>query len=176
MNKIIDSIEAGFNRFLRFLISLVATSIGFFAILIPINLLLIKQEWGALSWLNESIEYALYIGIFIGAPWVLQQGAHVKVDVFISMLPRRAAVRMERLLDVLGAALCAILCFYGSRATMMEFVDGTLPDKDLRIANWIMLSFFALSFFLLTMEFLFRLRRAGAIVEEEAANTTKAAF
>ncbi len=176
MNQIVDSIEAGFNRFLRFLISLVAASIGLFAIFIPINLLLIKQGWGALWWLNESIEYALFIGVFIGAPWVLQQGAHVRVDVFISLLPHKAAVAMERVLDLVGAALCAVLCFYGTRATMMEFVDGTLPDKDLRIANWYMLAFFALSFFLLTLEFLFRLRRAGAIVDEDAANPTKAAF
>lgn len=176
MNKIIDTIEAGYNRFLRFLISLVAISIGLFAVLIPINLLLIKQQWGALWWLNESIEYALYVGVFIGAPWVLQQGAHVRVDVFISLLPRRAAVQMERLLDLIGAALCCVLCFYGTRAAMMEFVDGTLPDKDLRIANWYMMAFFALSFFLLALEFLFRLRRARAIVDEEAANTTKAAF
>ncbi|MCP5089067.1 MAG: TRAP transporter small permease subunit [Rhodobacteraceae bacterium] len=176
MNSLIDSIEVGFNRFLRFLISLVAASIGLFAIFIPINLLLIKQQWGALWWLNESIEYALYVGVFIGAPWVLQQGAHVRVDVFVSLLPHRAAVQMERVLDLLGALLCTILCFYGTRATIMEFVDGTLPDKDLRIANWYMLAFFALSFLLLTLEFLFRLRRAGAIVDEEAANPTKAAF
>ncbi len=176
MAKFIDSVESGYNRFLRFLMALVAASIGFFAILIPLNLLLIKSHTGSIWWLNEAIEYALYVGVFFGAPWVLQQGAHVRVDVIASALPQNIAVQLERLLDAFGASLCAALCFYGLRAALWEFEDGTLPDKDLRIANWYMLAVFSFSFFLLVLEFLFRIRRARSIVEKEASNHTKSAF
>ncbi|MFQ5439483.1 MAG: TRAP transporter small permease [Paracoccaceae bacterium] len=176
MKKSIDRIETWYNWFLKFLISLVAGSIGLFAIFIPFNLLLVKQHWGSIWWLNEAIEYALYVGVFIGAPWVLQQGAHVRVDVFISALPRRAAIWLERLLNIIGAGLCALLTFYGTRASMWEYADGTLPDKDLRIANWYMLAVFAISFFLLTMEFLFRLRRAAALAEKETNRPMEASF
>jgi len=34
-----------------------------------------------------------------------------------------------------------------------------LPDKDLQIANWISVSFFAFAFAMLTIEFLFRIRK-----------------
>ncbi|MCP4315740.1 MAG: TRAP transporter small permease [Hyphomicrobiales bacterium] len=176
MTLILEATEAGFNRLLQILIALVAGSIGLFAILIPFNLLLIKANWGAIWWLHEAVEYALYVGIFLGAPWVLQQGAHVRVDVFSTNLPRRLAVQLERLLDCFGAGLCVILCFYGARAAIWEFEDGTLPDKDLRIANWYMLAVFAISFFLLTLEFLFRFRRARAIVDEDASKSVKASF
>lgn len=176
MANFLDVVESAFNRFIKFLIALVAASIGLFAILIPFNLLLIKTQMGALWWLNEAIEYALYVGVFIGAPWVLQQGAHVRVDVLVSALPAKAAVHMERFLNVVGAVICIVLAVYGFRGAMLEFIFGTLPDKVLRIPNWYMLAVFSGSFFLLATEFLFRIRRAGTIVAEDASSHTKAAF
>jgi len=174
--KLIDWLELYFNRLITFLIALVAISIGFFAILIPINLLLIKLQWGSLWWLNESTEYALYFGVFIGAPWVLQQGAHVRVDLVNAFLSKTNALRLERIVDVVGLTLCIALCVYGLRGMAMEWEDGTMPDKTVSIANWIILAFFAFSFFMLTLEFLFRLRRTTAIVEDDSDHTTKAGF
>lgn len=176
MGNVIDRIEAGFNRLAGWLIALVAASIGLFAVLIPFNLVLINLHYGGMWWLHEAIEYALYIGVFIGAPWVLQQGAHVRVDLAAIALPKTAAVFLERLIDAIGCGLCIVLFVYGLRAAMWEFEDGTLPDKDLRIANWAMLAVFAAAFLMLAIEFLFRLRRAGKIVDEEVADATKGAF
>jgi TRAP-type C4-dicarboxylate transport system permease small subunit len=81
--------------------------------------------------------------------------------VLIVNLPKRAAKRLEQVTDVAAAALCLLLCYYGVRAAISEFEDGTLPDKDLSIANWYMISIFAVSFLLLAIEFLLRIRRAG---------------
>jgi TRAP-type C4-dicarboxylate transport system permease small subunit len=167
MRRQIDLLDAGFNRLLTFLAALTAISIGLIAAIIPLNLLLIKMQWGSIWWTYEAVEYILYAGVFIAAPWALRQGAHVRVDVATSALPRHLAARLEQVLDVFGIGLCLLLCFYGVRAAISEFEDGTLPDKDLRIANWYMLSVFALSFFLLAVEFLFRLRRAHAAAGEE---------
>ncbi len=169
MARLSDRFEVGFERLLVFLAGLVAASIGLIAVLIPLNLLLIKMHWGSIWWLYEAIEYALFVGVFIGAPWVLQQGAHVRVDVVVSALPKGVAVRLEQALCVAGALLCLFLCFYGVRAALSEFEDGTLPDKDLRIANWYMVSMFAVSFLLLAIEFLLRIRRAREIVADEDA-------
>ena len=140
---------------------LVAASIGLIALLVPLNLLLIKMRWGSMWWLYEAVEYTLYVGVFIGAPWVLRQGAHVRVDVVTSALPRAIARRLERALDLAGASLCLLLCYYGTRSALLEYADGTLPDKDLRIDNWYMMTVFAVSFLLLAVEFLMRLWRAS---------------
>jgi len=164
MRNVIDYFEAGFNRLLFLLAALVAASIGIVAVLIPLNLLIIKMNWGGIWWLYEAVEYSLYVGIFIGAPWVLQQGAHVRVDVIVTALPQRMAARLEQFVDVAGVGLCLLLCYYGYRAMMSEYEDGTLPDKDLRIANWIMMAVFAFSFLLLAIEFVFRIRRARELV------------
>ena len=61
MTHFLDVVELWFNRLLKLLIGLVAISIALFAILIPVNLILIKTQIGSLSWLNEAVEYALYV-------------------------------------------------------------------------------------------------------------------
>jgi len=161
MRKALDRFETWFNAFNTLIAGMVAASIGCFAVLIPFDLMLRKLKWGNLPWLGEGIEYALYVGVFLSAAWVLQKGAHVRVDIVVAALPKRLAVRMEKTLDVVGAILCAVLCYYGFTAAIIEFVDKTLPDKDLRIDNWYMMAAFSLAFALLTIEFLFRIRRAG---------------
>ncbi len=171
MRRLIDLFEAGFKRLLLFLIACVAVSIGLYAILIPLNLLLIKMQWGGIWWLYEAVEYTLYMGIFLGAPYVLHQGAHVRVDVLIGSLPPPIAARLEQAIDAGGIIICLVLCYYGLRAMVSEYQDGTMPDKDLRIANWIMMAVFAFSFFLLAIEFVLRIRRARELVAEGRAAT-----
>jgi len=176
VRRLIDSFEAGFRQLTLFLASLVALSIGLIAVLIPLNLFLVKSQLGSIWWLYEAVEYTLYVGVFIGAPWVLQQGAHVRVDVVVSGLPTGVAAHLERALDVAGASLCFFLLYYGVRAAVSEFEDGTLPDKDLRIANWYMLTVFAASFLMLAIEFLLRLRRVHKIVTEEETAAPESGF
>jgi TRAP-type transport system small permease protein len=176
MRRQIDRLEAMFNRTIYILIVLVAISIGSIAVLIPLNLLIVKTGIGAIWWLSEGVEYTLYVGVFLGAPWVLQQGAHVRVDVLVSALPTLAATWLERFLDLIGASLSMVLCIYGIRLAISEYVDGTYPDKDLSIANWIMMTVFAVAFFLLAIEFLFRIRRASEIVVAESAENKETGF
>lgn len=161
MHGFVTQLDVLFGRIVFILAVLVAASIGLMAVLIPCNLLLLKMQWGNLGWLYEASEYALYTGVFIGAPWVLRQGAHVRVDVLTTALPAVWSKRLDQAVNVAGALLCLFLCYYGVRAGLSEFADGTLPDKDLRIANWIMVAVFAVSFLLLAIEFLLRLHRTG---------------
>ena len=158
MKTALDNFETLYLRLTIFLAALVAVSIGLIAILIPLNLFIIKAGIGSIWWLNESIEFALFFGVFAGAPWVLQQGAHVKVDIVTSSLSPDASKRLDGFINLFGFALCLLLCVYGSRAGIGEFIDMTLPDKDVRIPNWIVVAFFAVSMALLAIEFLLRFR------------------
>ena len=176
MHRPIDRFEAGFNRVVLYLAYLVALSIGLIAVLIPLNLFLIKTQLGSIWWLYEGVEYTLYIGVFIGAPWVLHQGGHVRVDVLTAALNTESAQRVERIMDLAGAVLCVLLCFYGSRVTRWEFQDGTVPDKDLRIPTGYMMTIFSTSFFLLAIEFLLRFRRAGHQSDEADWDKPKVGF
>lgn len=159
-------LEAWMGHVYVFLAALVAISIGLMATLIPLNLLMVKLDVGAISWLYEAIEYGLYFGVFLAAPWVLRLGAHVRVDVLLAALPKTAAARLEQVMDFFGIFLCLALFYYGMRATISEYELGTMPDRDLRIANWIILGAYSLSLILLAMEFVFRVRHAQEIVAQ----------
>ncbi|WP_052161409.1 TRAP transporter small permease [Hoeflea sp. BAL378] len=161
MTDLLNTFEAKFIRFNTAIAIGVAISIGIFTLLVPFDFMLRKLRVGGLEWLNEGAEYFLFFGIFLSATWVLQQGAHVRVDIVISNLPVRAAAWLERAMDLVGAVLCAIMAYLGARSTFSSYLLGTLPDKDLRIPNWIILSVFCIAFVLLTIEFLLRYRRAG---------------
>lgn len=174
MHGLIDRFEAGFLQLTHFFAALVAISIGVIALLIPLNLLLVKTGLGGIWWLFEGVEYILYFGVFLGAPWVLQQGAHVRVDIVVSALPTRLSERLEKFLDVAGCGLCLFLLYYGMRAVLSEFEDGTLPDKDLRIANWKVLSVYSVGLLLLAIEFLFRLRPVRVSFRKAEVATDKA--
>lgn len=176
MPSALDKFESAFNRLTVFFIGIVAISIALMAILLSANLIIIRLQLGSMGWLFEAIEYALYFGVFIGAPWVLQQGAHVRVDVILSALSKTAATRLDGFINIAGAAICLLLFFYGVRATLTEYVDGTLPDKDLRIANWIVLTAFSLSFLMLTLEFLLRLRKKRVLTLKSEAFSSDGAF
>ncbi|MBL1421254.1 MAG: TRAP transporter small permease [Alphaproteobacteria bacterium] len=158
MNKMLDCLENRFNQFLVGLAVLVASSIGALAVLIPLNLFLTKAGLGNLWWLYGSIEYVLYFGVFLAAPWVLQQGSHVSVDLLSSSLPEPAAKILDKIINLLGASICLVLIVYGTRATFIEYIDQTMPDKDIQIFNWIITSVFTLSFAMSAVEFLMRLR------------------
>jgi TRAP-type C4-dicarboxylate transport system permease small subunit len=173
MSALIDRFEAAFDKLNLGIAALVAISIGLFTLLVPLDLFLRKVGWGNLPWLNEGAEYALYIGVFMSSAWVLNKGAHVRVDIVIAALPDRTAKGLERALDIAGAGLCAVLCYFGVTGAIGEFIVETLPDKDLRIPNWYMLAVFAISFALLAIEFLLRYRRAG---KEDGVSISEAGF
>jgi len=176
MHSLIDMFEVSFNRLLQILASFVAVSIGFVAILIPLNLFLIKFKLGSLWWLFSSVEYGLYFGVFAAAPWVLQQGAHVRVDLLSTSLSDAAAVRLNVFTNIFGAVVCLALVYYGSRASFIEFIDQTMPDRDLQIANWIIVLLFTVSFILSAIEFLLRLRKKRVLKTESGNKPAEVSF
>ncbi|WP_147335736.1 TRAP transporter small permease [Pseudotabrizicola alkalilacus] len=161
MADLLKTFEVFFVKLNTAIAACVALSIGMFTLLVPLDFVLRKLRMGGLEWLNEGAEYFLFFGVFLSATWVLQQGAHVRVDIIISNLPARAAAWLERVMDLMGAALCGIMAYLGTRSTVSAYILGTLPDKDLRLPNWVVLTVFAVSFVLLTIEFLLRYFRAG---------------
>lgn len=167
----IDRFEAGFRRLNAFIAGLVAISIGSFAVLIPLDLFIRNVGWGNMPWLYEGIEYALYFGVFLGATWVLQHNAHVRVDVITSALPKKASAALETVVDLFGAVLCGVLCYYGVMATIQDYIDKNVPEKDLKLASWYLMVAFAVTFLFLGIEFLLRARRAILGREEEHEET-----
>ena len=160
MRSALDGFETGFHRLNDFIAILVGSSIALWAILIPLNLLLVRTGWGNMPWLIAIIEYSLYAGVFLGAPWVLQQNAHVRVDVLIGGLPDRAARKLEFGVDTFGALLCILLCYYGIESALDDYELGEVNDKYVPLPGWQMLLVYIAAFAMLAIEFIIRARHA----------------
>ena len=176
MHNPLNRFEMAFNRLCLIFAGGTAVTIALFAVLIPLDLFIRSISWGNMPWLHEGIEYTLYVGVFLGAPWVLQQGAHVRVDIFFSNLPKYLIVPAEILLDLIGCIICLFLFYYGLQGSIEAYIDKSIPDKLLKIANWWMLLVFAVSFCMLAIEFLLRMRRAQTVLDKEKTISTETGF
>jgi TRAP-type mannitol/chloroaromatic compound transport system permease small subunit len=160
MSSALDGFESGFHRLNSAIATLIGIVIGLWAILIPLNLLLVRMEWGNMPWLIAIIEYSLYAGVFLGAPWVLQVNGHVRVDVLIGGLSDRAGRRLELLIDLFGVLLCTVLVIYGVTSAIDDFELGEVNDKYVPLPGWQLLAVYIVAFAMLGIEFLIRARHA----------------
>lgn len=154
-------VDAWIGRVYHVVGSLVGISIAVFAVVIPVDLVLRLFKIGNLPGMQEIVEYALFTGVFLAAPWVLRLGAHVRVDVAVSALPQPVATAVERLLDAVGLAICATLTWFGWQNLSQAYRYGSEQMKYFNVPEWWLLSVFVTCFALLSLEFLFRVLRAG---------------
>ena len=110
-------------------------------------------------WSNEVSEYALYLITLMAAPWLLRRGQHVRLDLLIGALPRRAAWLLEGAGDVLGFVVCLVMVRYGTLMTYEAWRNGSITIKNLVFPEWWLLAPLPVAFLLLTIEFVFRFRR-----------------
>ncbi len=172
----LEAIDRFFGRLNNGLGFVVAVSIGLFALSISGDLAMRRLGLGNMPWLYEMIEYVLYGGVFLAAPWVLREGAHVRVDLLLSALPRKAALHLERALDVAGAAVCMALAWYGWQAGLEAFVGDSRQFKTLVVHDWWLMAIFTVSLALLAIEFLLRLRRTASAFTDIDDPASKAGF
>lgn len=159
MSKLLHSIQPYFSKLLSFLALISALCIASFVVLIVLDFVLRLLSWGSLPWLNEVLEYSLYLSVILSAPWLLQINGHVRLDIADQILSDFAAGKLKVLSEIIGGGICFVMAWYGLQATIEAFEAGTKQYKVLTIEIWWLLAVFALSMFLLAVEFVFRLTR-----------------
>ena len=120
-------------------------------------------------WLLEVSEYVLFIVTFGAAPWVLHSGSHVRVDLLVTSLPKRAGLALELVADLLGLVASATLGWHGLRVATDTFARGDLLYKELVIPEWPLLAVIPVSAALLAVEFARRIAAALRAGEPETA-------
>jgi TRAP-type C4-dicarboxylate transport system permease small subunit len=111
------------------------------------------------AWSNEVSELLLYAITLLAAPWLLREGRHIRVDIVLRALPRRAAYACEWIADLLGLVSCLWLIVYGSSAAWKSQQSAALSIKTLVMPEWWFLAPLPICFALLAIEFVFRMRR-----------------
>lgn len=154
------SLSRAYARFLDFLGLAAGLVLATLALLIAGDVVARNLGLGNLPSLIEVTEYALYIATFAAAPWVLRQGAHVRVDLLVGLLPGPGARALERAADALGLGVSAVLFYFGYAAAADAKHIGSTIFKELVVDEWWLLAVIPASTALLTIEFALRLWHA----------------
>ena len=111
------------------------------------------------AWANEITEYALYLITLFTAPWLLRRGQHVRIDMFLVIVPPRLAWAMEAAADIIGLAASLVLVWYGTIMTAQSARLGSITIKNLVFPEWWLLAPLPICFCLLALEFVMRFHR-----------------
>lgn len=145
-------------RFVVTALAVVAGAILFAVTLaIPVDVTLRACCNKALFGLTDLTEHGLAAATFLGAPWVLTRNAHVAVDLVVMLLPTQVRRRLAVGVDLLGAAISALLSWYSFEALATAFARGSMVRGIIVIPEWWTLVAPTLCMLLLAIGFLLRL-------------------
>lgn len=165
--------DAGWGRLLSVLALLACALVAVMVVVICADVFVRNLRIGSLSWANEVAEYTLYLSTFLSAPWLLRQGAHVRMDLVLKVLPQAAAWRLEIVADVIAVLACAALTIACGKAALASAQQGAMVFKILVFPEWWLITPASVLFGVLTVECLLRLRRllvGPRTVREEATS------
>lgn len=169
----IERLDAGWARLLSGLALLACALVAVMVVVICADVFVRNLRLGSLSWANEVAEYTLYLSTFLAAPWLLRQGAHVRMDLVLKVLPPATAWRLEIVADVIAVLTCAVLAIACGKAALASAQQGSLVFKILVFPEWWLITPASVLFGVLTVECLLRLRRqwiGPRTVREEATS------
>jgi TRAP-type transport system small permease protein len=101
----------------------------------------------------EVSEYLLFAMTFLGAPWVLREGAHTAVDLLVEALPAGGKRVMAISAHVIGLATSGLVAWYGWIATSESWRAKTLVFKQVTFPEWWLYALIAFCGVLLVVEF-----------------------
>jgi len=158
-------------RYYRFAGNFAGILIGLFAVAIATDLFMRLLKVGNLPGMQEIIEYTLYFAIFLCAPWLLRTGAHVRVDLVLTTVPKPVARGMEVMLDIIGIVMCIVLGYYAASSAIDAYFSNSYERKWFTVSNSFLRSFLIVSFTFLALEFVYRLLRLPDPAEEGRTGT-----
>jgi len=156
-----------FERVLEFFCTLFALALGALIFLMCVDIAIRNFRIGSLPWLIELTEYAMYAGTFLAAPWVLRRGSHVRVDVVLTSVPKRWAIRLEQFVDLVGLGIALALVWYGALAVWDAWSTNLVARKTWNFDEWLLLLPIPIGGLLLAAEFVLRIARVKGVVSDE---------
>jgi TRAP-type C4-dicarboxylate transport system permease small subunit len=93
-----------------------------------------------ISWTLEVAQYTLYIITFFGAPWVLRDGGHIAIDLFVHQLKPEARRTVTLATNVICAVVCLVLFYFACRVWWTSFHEHVMVVETFRFPEWWLLS------------------------------------
>lgn len=127
-------------------------------VLIGLDVLLRNIGAGGIPPSNELSEDGLYLITILAAPGLLRRGQHIRIDIFLRMLPPQLAWLLEWLGDAVGIVCCLFFVWYGAGVTIASHLAGSMSIKTLVLPEWWLFAPMPVCFLMVAIEFVFRMR------------------
>lgn len=155
-------LEPYFGRLLAACGAISAALILVVTLVITVNVILRNVFGARVPGDIDLSEYAMLLITAFTAPWLLKKGQHVRIDLMLHRLPASLGWLCEIFADVLGLGVSLLLTWYGVRVLFLSIASGNKVIKEFIIPEWLTLWPLPLMFFLLAVEFVFRLQRVAS--------------
>lgn len=106
------------------------------------------------TWAVDLTEYTLLYITFLGAAWVLRDGAHIRVEFLIERLDPKHRLALDTIISLVAAGVVAVLMWQGVEVTWEAYVKGQAMLNPWRVPRWLLMLPIALGGLLLMIEFL----------------------
>lgn len=104
----------------------------------------------------ELSGYMLLYTAFLGAPWLLRQDGHVRVDLLVDALKPRARAVLLGVTSIIGTLVSLVVLVWGSMITVDMFRRGVTVTNILETPQWILMAVIPIGGFFLTIEFILK--------------------
>ena len=110
-------------------------------------------------WTFDVCQHLLCAITFLGAPWVLRENGHIAIELVVERLAPGARAVVQRLVDAVGTAVCALLLYYACRVFWRAWASGNLVYESFVFPEWYLYTLAPPVFLVLLALYLRRLRR-----------------
>ena len=132
--------------------------LGAMALAVTLDVVIRNLRLGNTGWVVELTEYSLPVATLLVAPWLLHRNEHVRLDALLVSVPRKLALLLERVADVVGILICAVFVWFSVKLILDSASLGSMVVKTLAIPEWWQYVLMPVCFGLLAVEFARRLR------------------
>lgn len=123
----------------------------------------------ASPWAFDLSEYSLIWIIFLGAPWVLLQDRHVRIELLVDVLPRSAQRMLGIIVSVIAICACLVLTWKTGVAAFQYFDRDIMMPRVWRVSRIWPYCIIPIGSGFLALSFLVRLRLYLCEPDPEAA-------
>ncbi len=128
----------------------------------------------ASPWAFDLSEYALIWITFLGAPWVLLQDRHIRIELLVDVLPRPAQRVLGIFVSVIAFFACLVLAWKTGVAAVQYYENNIMMPRIWRIPRIWPYSIIPVGSVFLALGCLVRLRLYLTDPDPEAALNTRA--
>ena len=160
--RVLARVSHFFDRLINLLAILSAILITLMVLFICFEVVTRPVVTRPMLWTIEISEYLLVYITFLATAWVLKEEGHVTMDLILTRLKPKARCTMNVITSLIGAIICLICLWYGTKVTIEYYQTGYFLSKIIDFPFFIVAAIFPVGNFLLFIQFL---RRAYRYVE-----------